>query len=299
MERILSPEEKLRRAEEIYYRRRHENEKKPNNGNVGNSLNSRKIKKMLIQMLICFAIYSFFYIISNVDFFFSEDLAKRTEEILLYDVNLKEISENMKMSIGNFWKEKIEETNGVSETIETENNEEIINETEKITETEENVQNVENNIKQENEEKKLEEAILSVSENNEEEKTSSYNQMEIDAEEIKEKFSFIKPVKGTVSSEYGVRESNNSIVTKYHTGIDIAATKGTDIIAAIDGVVELASSEGSYGNHLKIMNSDVMTVYAHCSKLCVSQGDSVVQGQKIAEVGSTRKCHTVHIYTLR
>lgn len=292
MERILSPEEKLRRAEEIYYRR-HENEKRPNNVNVGNSLNSRKIKKMLIQMLICFAIYIFFYIISNVDFFFSEDLAKRTEEILLYDVNLKEISENMKMSIGNFWKEKIEETNGVSETIETEN----------ITEIEENVPNIENNIKQESEEKILEEAILSVSENNEEnneeEKTSSYNQMEIDAEEIKEKFSFIKPVKGTVSSEYGVRESNNSIVTKYHTGIDIAATKGTDIIAAIDGVVEIASSEGSYGNHLKITNSDVMTVYAHCSKLCVSQGDSVVQGQKIAEVGSTRKCHTVHIYILR
>ena len=43
------------------------------------------------------------------------------------------------------------------------------------------------------------------------------------------------------------------------------------------------------GNHIKIQNGDVLTVYAHCSELEVSVGDYIYQGQEIAKVGATRK----------
>lgn len=49
----------------------------------------------------------------------------------------------------------------------------------------------------------------------------------------------------------------------------------------------MASSEGDYGNHYKIQIDDIILVYAHCSKLYFNEGDSVSQGQEIAEVGST------------
>lgn len=53
------------------------------------------------------------------------------------------------------------------------------------------------------------------------------------------------------------------------------------------------------GKHLKIENNDIITVYAHCRDLNVKQGDEVKQGQKIAEVGSTRKFYSDHIYILK
>ena len=53
------------------------------------------------------------------------------------------------------------------------------------------------------------------------------------------------------------------------------------------------------GNHLKIQINDVIIVYAHCNKLNVQQGEHVTQGQEIAEVGSTRKFNSDHIYILK
>lgn len=64
----------------------------------------------------------------------------------------------------------------------------------------------------------------------------------------------------------------------------------------MDGIVELASSEGDYGNHLKITNNDVMTLYAHCKKLYVSEGDVIKQGQQIAEVGATGNVTGSHLH---
>ena len=46
---------------------------------------------------------------------------------------------------------------------------------------------------------------------------------------------------------------------------------------------------GDLGNHIRIVNDDVETVYAHCKTIYVKQGDKIVQGQNIGEVGSTRK----------
>ena len=120
--------------------------------------------------------------------------------------------------------------------------------------------------------------------------------MKKDAEDIKSKMSFIKPLSGTITSVFGWRNPKLSTVSKYHTGIDIAANEGTDIISATYGNVILASSEGAYGNHLKIQVDDVTIVYAHCLTLEVKEGDQVNQGQIIAKVGSTGNSTGPHLH---
>ena len=122
------------------------------------------------------------------------------------------------------------------------------------------------------------------------------SQMEQDANYIKSTINFIKPVEGTISSEYGLRNPTTPTVPKNHTGTDIAAVTGTKIVSATDGKVILSSSEGDFGNHLKIQVNDVIIVYAHCNKLYVKEGDTVVQGQEIAEVGSTGNTTGPHLH---
>lgn len=81
--------------------------------------------------------------------------------------------------------------------------------------------------------------------------------------------------------------------SRYHRGADIAAEYGTTIIAADNGVVEVAADVRgtalwSYGKMVKIDHGNgFATLYAHCSELLVEPGDYVVKGQPIARVGST------------
>lgn len=122
-----------------------------------------------------------------------------------------------------------------------------------------------------------------------EEQASSISQMDLDIAEIKKSCSFEKPIEGTVTSGFGSRESVYQNVTGYHTGIDIGAEKGTSIKAANSGTVVLVSSKGDYGKHLKIENGKIHTLYAHCSKILVKEGDYVNSGQEIAKVRKYRE----------
>lgn len=99
------------------------------------------------------------------------------------------------------------------------------------------------------------------------------------------------PCVGILSSKFGYRESNNPVVSKNHKGIDIAAPKGTSIVAAHDGVVFKSEIIGNYGKCVIIQNLEYITLYAHCSKLLVKEGERIFKGQKIAEVGMTRECN--------
>ena len=114
--------------------------------------------------------------------------------------------------------------------------------------------------------------------------------------DIKNSISFIKPIEGTITSTFGWRNPTTSTVPKYHTGLDIANVSGTVICSATDGDVVLASSEGDFGNHLKIQINDVTIIYAHCKTLYVKQGDYITQGQQIAEVGSTGNSTGPHLH---
>lgn len=103
------------------------------------------------------------------------------------------------------------------------------------------------------------------------------------------------PVSGRISSRYGV---NESIRNHTHKGLDIAASNGTTIVAAADGVVKYAQfNNGGYGNLVIISHGNgVETYYAHCSRLYVSQGQSVKAGEAIAAVGSTGHSTGNHLH---
>mgnify|MGYP002557524669 FL=1 len=124
---------------------------------------------------------------------------------------------------------------------------------------------------------------------------SNKTQMEIDAEYIKANFELQLPVKGEITSAYGKREPTE-IITENHQGIDIGVVTGTTITAAMEGTVSLVSDGGSYGTHVKIVNKDVTTIYAHCSKILVKEGDNIKKGQKIALSGNTGNTTGPHLH---
>ena len=125
--------------------------------------------------------------------------------------------------------------------------------------------------------------------------TANKSQMEIDAEYIKQNCSIIQPIEGVITSRFGDREPTE-IISAFHQGIDIGAETGTSIHAAMEGTVIAASYAGDYGNHIKIQNGEVVTVYAHCSELNVCVGDYVKQGQEIGKVGATGKVTGPHLH---
>ena len=67
--------------------------------------------------------------------------------------------------------------------------------------------------------------------------------MEQDAKSVLETKSLIIPLKGTITSRYGLRNPSTPTVPKNHTGIDIAVNEGTVFIASMSGVVEEVSSK--------------------------------------------------------
>lgn len=106
--------------------------------------------------------------------------------------------------------------------------------------------------------------------------------------------SLIRPVSGTITSRFG---AGSSIRRSAHTGLDIAAPTGTPIAAAASGTVTFSGYKGSYGNMIVISHGNgVQTYYGHCSKLFVSAGTQVSQGQKIAAVGSTGNSTGPHLH---
>ncbi len=97
---------------------------------------------------------------------------------------------------------------------------------------------------------------------------------------------FIWPVHGTITSRYGYRSLFGSY--NFHGGLDIAVPYGTPVKAADGGTVITAGWHYSYGNYIIISHGNGKTTYyAHNSKLLVSVGDKVYQGQTIAKAGST------------
>lgn len=101
-----------------------------------------------------------------------------------------------------------------------------------------------------------------------------------------------------VSSPFGYRTHPITHKWSMHTGVDLAASSGTAIYAAQSGVVEISTTNGGgYGYYIKIQHANGMeTLYAHCSKLLVSEGETVQRGQKIAEVGKTGAATGSHLH---
>ena len=290
MERTITSEERIRRAEEIYQRRRMQNDIKvpTSQVNAGNKIQYGMLKKVILQVLICMLIYFIFYLIKNSNYIFSEEVVNKTREFLSYDINFQGIyiqtekyyNEVLKPIINNQSDSKEEQEQNVNEQV---------NEEGGIGGGEEGVELLNNEIQQTSADEIKEE------DKKEDENQKPLSQMEIDANDIKANYNLILPLKGTVTSRFGSRTPTD-IVSANHAGIDIGVNEGTVFTASMEGTVTSVSSEGSYGNHIYIQKDDVTTLYAHCKTIYLKQGDTVVQGQKIGEVGSTGKATGPHLH---
>ena len=109
------------------------------------------------------------------------------------------------------------------------------------------------------------------------------------------------PVAGTITSQFGHRVDPITGEVSSHTGTDIACAEGTPILAAADGIVTVANGldswGGSYGYYIQIDHGGGLeTLYAHCSSICVTNGQQVQAGQVIGYVGHTGRATGSHLH---
>lgn len=96
---------------------------------------------------------------------------------------------------------------------------------------------------------------------------------------------------GIVTSRYGMRSLGN------HKGMDIAASTGTPIHVAEDGIVTFVGWSGGYGNLVIVQHGNgYETYYGHCSAFNCDAGDTVSKGDVIALVGSTGRSTGPHVH---
>lgn len=101
----------------------------------------------------------------------------------------------------------------------------------------------------------------------------------------------------TLSSLFGSRIHPITGKPNNHTGIDIPASKNTNIYAAKSGVVTTSTYNSSYGNYVVVSHSDgTSTLYAHMNSRAVSKGETVSQGQVIGYVGTTGSSTGNHLH---
>lgn len=102
---------------------------------------------------------------------------------------------------------------------------------------------------------------------------------------------------GQVGSAFGWRIDPFTGRSALHTGLDFQADPGTPILAAAGGVVVTAETHFAYGNMVEVDHgNDLVTRYAHASRLLVKKGELVKRGQKLAEVGSSGRSTGPHLH---
>lgn len=101
----------------------------------------------------------------------------------------------------------------------------------------------------------------------------------------------------TLSSGYGNRVDPIYGTTRFHAGLDFPADVGDPVFATAKGRVVFAGHRGEYGNCIEISHGyNYVTRYGHLSKITVRNGQEVIRGDKIGEVGSTGKSTGPHLH---
>ena len=110
---------------------------------------------------------------------------------------------------------------------------------------------------------------------------------------------FMWPVTGRISGRFGAQRIYQGEPGSYHTGLDIAPGAGTPFVAPADGVVVLAAPEEfSLEGKLLIIDhgNGLNSAFLHSSRLLVSEGDTVKQGQQIGNIGSSGRATGPHLH---
>ncbi len=102
---------------------------------------------------------------------------------------------------------------------------------------------------------------------------------------------------GNLGSSFGWRIDPFTGRSALHTGLDFQSDVGTAILAAAGGVVVTQEFHPAYGNMIEIDHgNDLITRYAHASRVMIKKGDLIKRGQKIAEVGTTGRSTGPHLH---
>lgn len=278
MERIISEEDRIRRAEEVASRRR--NRIPAESINVPTNNKPSLMRKLFCQVLSSICIFGILYFLSQNN----SQAMELIKPVLSEDTDFNQIYTRLDGLIKNIGNEM--------RNVETIDSNEVENNS--VTDVQNNLANniqLESNVTTVSSVQDVQNSDEGMGGGNE----SIDSETDLDVIYIKKNGSFIKPISGRITSGYGPRTPTN-IVSANHAGVDIGANTGADIVASMEGKVEVVSSQGDYGNHLKITNGEISTLYAHCSKIVVNEGDSIKQGQKIAEVGSTGRATGPHLH---
>lgn len=108
---------------------------------------------------------------------------------------------------------------------------------------------------------------------------------------------FIWPLTGRISGVYGSQRIYNDVPGNPHFGVDVAAKTGTVVVAPADGVISLSVPDMFYSGGTMIIDHGygVSSSFLHLSKLYVQVGQTVKQGQALAEVGATGRANGPHL----
>lgn len=109
--------------------------------------------------------------------------------------------------------------------------------------------------------------------------------------------SFIKPAKGPYSSPFGLKRFFNKQPRKPHSGLDIAAPKGSPIIAPADGIVINTGNYFFNGNTVFLDHGQgLITMYCHLDSISIKEGTNVKTGDIIGNVGLTGRVTGAHLH---
>jgi murein DD-endopeptidase MepM/ murein hydrolase activator NlpD len=105
------------------------------------------------------------------------------------------------------------------------------------------------------------------------------------------------PIKGWLTSKFGMRRDPFNGRRKMHEGLDIAARTGTPVVATADGIVSSVRTEAGYGKVAVVDHGyGYRTIYGHNSRIYVKVGQRVRRGDRIAAVGNTGRSTGSHIH---
>ena len=117
-------------------------------------------------------------------------------------------------------------------------------------------------------------------------------------EKLSYNLNFIWPLKNLhITSKYGKRVDPINKHKRFHHGIDLSAPKGENIFATDKGKVIWAKRNGGYGLTVMILHkNNMISLYAHLSKIEVKKGEFIKQGKIIGKVGSTGRSTGAHLH---
>jgi murein DD-endopeptidase MepM/ murein hydrolase activator NlpD len=105
------------------------------------------------------------------------------------------------------------------------------------------------------------------------------------------------PVRGLLSSRFGMRPSPWTGDQEFHRGLDISASRGTSVLAPASGSVYFAGNGGEYGTTVILDHGhDLRSLYGHLQEIRVKQGQHVERGQLIALTGNTGRTSGPHLH---